>query len=516
MHEFFSEMHLKFLLFAAAFLCVSNGIEGSKILGVFWTPSKSHHILGSALLQALAKKGHNVTLLSPFIDDVDIPTFKQIKLEGIIGMLDGIASPNNSIVQQTLSFLQFLRSNRENFWLAEPIQHLINAKEDYDVVIAIPLIYDGQLALYHHLGLPVIYFFPGGSNFIVNKYVANPNWIHSVPMPMLNAASGSFLSRLVTTSFVLVMRAFEMYLVDPVHQETMNKYIPGCPELSELQKNISLVFVNSHLSIEPVRPYVPNMVQIGGFYAQTAKKLPDDLQKYLDSAKEGAILFSFGTNMKIKDMDEDKLKAILEGLRKIAPMKVVFKSEIELKNAPKNVLVSKWLPQNDILAHPNIKAFITHGGLGGNTESVYHGVPMIGIPLFADQKSNVENAVQAGYAIKISYEDITQETVDKALEEILKNPSYSKMAKKRSSLLKNQPINPLDKAIWWVEHIIEHKGGEHLRNLGMDLEWYQLYMVDIILFYLVVIVIWSASSFLTLRWVIRKLFFRSSKKTKKD
>lgn len=78
-------MNMKLLLFVTALLYVSYGVEGSKILGVFWTPSKSHHILGSALLQALAKKGHNVTMMSPFSDDVDIPTFKQVKLEGIAG-----------------------------------------------------------------------------------------------------------------------------------------------------------------------------------------------------------------------------------------------------------------------------------------------------------------------------------------------------------------------------------------------------------------------------------------------
>jgi len=258
------------------------------------------------------------------------------------------------------------------------------------------------------------------------------------------------------------------------------------------------------------------MIPIGGFYAQTTKKLPEDLQKYLDSAKDGAILFSFGTNMKIGEIEEDKLTAILKGLGKIAPMKVLFKSEVELKDAPQNVLVSKWLPQNDILAHPNIKAFITHGGLGGNTEAVYHGVPMIGIPLFADQKTNIENAVAAGYAIRIFYEDINQQTIDDALRDILKNPAYAKNAKKRSSLLRKQPINPMDKAIWWVEHIIEHKGGEHLRNLGMDLEWYQLYMVDIILFYLLLIAIILTTSIFTTRWIIRKLIFKGTKKTKKE
>lgn len=93
------------------------------------------------------------------------------------------------------------------------------------------------------------------------------------------------------------------------------------------------------------------------------------------------------------------------------------------------------------------------------------------------------------------------------------------MAKKRSSLLKNQPINPMDKAIWWVEHIIEHKGGEHLRNLGMDLEWYQLYMVDIVLFYVAVIVIMLTISFYFWRWILRKLyskFINKNNKSKKE
>lgn len=115
-----------------------------------------------------------------------------------------------------------------------------------------------------------------------------------------------------------------------------------------------------NLLIYDFRPYVPNMIQIGGFYAQTAKKLPDNLQKYLDSAKDGAIIFSFGTNMKIKDMDADKLNALLQGLGKISPMKVVFKSEIELKDAPKNILVSKWLPQNDILGEYYLRSISTY------------------------------------------------------------------------------------------------------------------------------------------------------------
>ncbi|XP_045469117.1 UDP-glycosyltransferase UGT5-like isoform X4 [Harmonia axyridis] len=508
-------MKLPLLLVTIAVIYLSQGVGGSKILGVFWTPSKSHHILGSALLQALAKKGHNVTLLSPFIDDVDIPNFKQIKLTGIEGSFSSVTNPKSTFIDKVSTFLSSIETTSEKFWKNKPIQDLIESREQYDVIISLNFLNDGLLALNHHLGAPTIIFFPAASSSAINKYVANPNLpYYEDPFMMDVGSSNSFLARTLTTSVVCLFSLTERYIMAPRQERPMLSYLPNSPPVSELKKNVSLVMVNAHTSLESARPYVPNMVQIGGFYAQTTKKLPDNLQKYLDSAKDGAILFSFGTNMKIAEVEKDKLDAIMEGLRKIAPIKVLFKSEIDLKDAPKNVLVSKWLPQNDILAHPNIKAFITHGGLGGNTEAVYHGVPMIGIPLFADQKTNIENAVKSGYAVRIFYEDINQKTVDEALEQILKNPSYTEKAKKRSSLLRKQPMNPMDKAIWWVEHIIEHKGGEHLRNLGMDLEWYQLYMVDIMLFYLVVIVIMLTTSILSMRWIIRKLFFKNKNKTK--
>ena len=72
--------------------------------------------------------------------------------------------------------------------------------------------------------------------------------------------------------------------------------------------------------------------------------------------------------------------------------------------------------------HPNVKIFITHGGLMGTQEAVMAGVPMIGIPFFADQRFNIQNYVEKGFALDLHVDDITEENVRNRINRILNNP----------------------------------------------------------------------------------------------
>jgi glucuronosyltransferase len=58
----------------------------------------------------------------------------------------------------------------------------------------------------------------------------------------------------------------------------------------------------------------------------------------------------------------------------------------------------------------------------GTMESVYSGVPMVGIPLFGDQFHNVGCLISEGVALDISYHSITKATILLALKEVLDNP----------------------------------------------------------------------------------------------
>jgi glucuronosyltransferase len=76
-----------------------------------------------------------------------------------------------------------------------------------------------------------------------------------------------------------------------------------------------------------------------------------DLQKFLDEAKEGVIYFSLGTNVFSDRMPEEKRRVFIEAFSTL-PHKILWKWESDiLPGQPLNVKIKKWLPQQDILGN---------------------------------------------------------------------------------------------------------------------------------------------------------------------
>lgn len=71
--------------------------------------------------------------------------------------------------------------------------------------------------------------------------------------------------------------------------------------------------------------------------------------------------------------------------------------------------------------HPNVKLFISHGGISGVYEAVDAGVPVIGFPLIYDQPKNIDNLVDAGMAISMDLLSVTEDTLLNAILEIVNN-----------------------------------------------------------------------------------------------
>ena len=69
------------------------------------------------------------------------------------------------------------------------------------------------------------------------------------------------------------------------------------------------------------------------------------------------------------------------------------------------MMLMSWLPQNDVLAYPNIKLFISHCGNKGQYEALYHGVPIFGLPVFGDQIYNAAKNQAKGFGTYLNVVD---------------------------------------------------------------------------------------------------------------
>lgn len=121
------------------------------------------------------------------------------------------------------------------------------------------------------------------------------------------------------------------------------------PDVHELMNNVSLVLLNTHYSLHGTRPTSPQVVQIGGVHIKPLKPLPVDLQELLDTAKDGVIVISWGSNLKTSTLDAPRLQAILRAVSQLRQQVVWKWEDDELPNRPANLHIRKWLPQRDLL-----------------------------------------------------------------------------------------------------------------------------------------------------------------------
>ncbi|EHB02574.1 UDP-glucuronosyltransferase 2B18, partial [Heterocephalus glaber] len=71
-----------------------------------------------------------------------------------------------------------------------------------------------------------------------------------------------------------------------------------------------------------------------------------------------------------------------------------------------------------------------------------------------------------------------------ALKTIINDPYYKENAMRLSRIHHDQPVKPLDRAVFWIEFVMRHKGAKHLRPLAQNLTWYQYHSLDVIGFLL--------------------------------
>lgn len=204
------------------------------------------------------------------------------------------------------------------------------------------------------------------------------------------------------------------------NERLQKRFGSGIPDLRDLADSSSLIFVNQHFSFAGPKPMPPNVVEIGGIHIGPARKsLPDDLQQLLDKASNGVVYVSWGSIISSQGMQLSKKQEIVKAFKRL-PQTILWKWENDSLTAEaKNVHIRSWLPQIDILCHPNVKVFMSHGGLMGTSEAVYCAKPTIVTPIYGDQYLNGAALEHRGMGIVLHYNELTADSIVSTIQRIL-------------------------------------------------------------------------------------------------
>uniref|UniRef100_A0A1I8Q3X2 UDP-glucuronosyltransferase n=1 Tax=Stomoxys calcitrans TaxID=35570 RepID=A0A1I8Q3X2_STOCA len=472
-----------------------------KYLAVLPTASKSHFIVGSALMKALAQKGHEVYVISPFLQDPPIDNYHDMPIPRVLNA--AAATLRNFFELNERSwygriFTRFdLGIQLTEVALKEPkVQQLLNSNQTFDAVICEVSLSEALFGLSEHFKAPLIGLGTFGAISWNTDMVGSPSPPSYVPLLMIRLTDRmTLMERVQNLAFLTLEKMIMEWYYLPRQAAIYRKYFPHLPrDMYEVRKNAALVLLNTHVSLAYPRPYVPNQIEVGGMHINRHRKpLPEKIEKFINDSKHGVIYFSMGSNLKSKDIPVEKKNEILKAFKNLK-QRVLWKFEDkELKDKPENVLISDWFPQDDILAHKNVQVFITHGGLLSTMESIYHGVPLVGIPIYGDQFNNMAAVENKGYGLTLDYRTLSAKSLSKALERVMHDKRFKQNIMTTSQRYRDQDMLPLDKAIYWVEHVVRQNGAQYLHCAGLDLNFIQYHNLDamLILYGVTILVIFS-------------------------
>lgn len=482
--------------------CRSNGSGGGRIL--VFPEDGSHWLNMEVILRELHSRGHNLTVLrsakswyipqnSPVYTSITVNPAPPPAGEDLGPDFYTILMQRSLKLRRMLPVLRFLEQQKDTaamlmMFHGEALCMISTILDDsvlvaklrvsrFDLMLTDPAFPAGVL-LAQYLGMPMVY-----NVRWLNAGEAHMTVAPTLPsyVPMYNSLFSDNMDLLQRTeNFLryLVILLQEHLVILPLYVNLLKRHFPPGADLLSMQRSADVWLMRVDFVFEFPRPTMPNVVYVGGFQCRPAEPLPADLEAFMQSSGEhGVVVMSLGTL--VSALPKEVTEAVAQAFAKL-PHKVVWRFLGERPSSlGNNTLLLDWLPQNDLLGHPKTRAFVAHGGTNGLYEAIYHGVPVLGLPLLFDQFDNVLRLQVRGVARVLEAATLTTEDFLEALRDVLENKSYRHNMQKLSGLHRDTPLSPLASATFWIEYVMRNGGASHLRTEAYSLPWYSYHSLDV-------------------------------------
>ncbi|VVC42345.1 UDP-glucuronosyl/UDP-glucosyltransferase [Cinara cedri] len=486
------------------------------ILAIFPFSGMSHFHMFHVVSRALVARGHNVTVVSHFprtLQDTPVDqeqnspqgTFIDYSLAGTVPMFENYTVDDvtgSGYIEQALLILQDGLDNCEGIMSSGRLDELMRSRAVFDLVLVEIFNTGCYVSVANYFGAPVVgitstSLYPWWASVTGAGDVVMPSYVPVNLLPF--TARMTFTERLLNTAMLFTMRTYYKYKYEPEAQRIVDKYLGKLNStVSQSVNNVNALIVNTHFAFGDTRPLLPGIIEIGGCTYKSPKPLTEDLENYVSSARRGVIYFSMGSIVKGSSISAEHSLAMIKAFSRLEGYHVLWKWEDEPPHPEvrsNNVKFVPWMPQFDVLSHPNVKLFISHGGLNGILEALYSGVPVVGIPMFADQFSNVNYIVYNECGLRLSLDQIDEETVYDTISTVLENDKYTTNIKRLSQLYWDRDLDPIDTAVYWIEYLARHRENLLTKPTIPD-QWYEQCLIDVAV---MMIVTAATAVYLTIR-----------------
>uniref|UniRef100_A0A0M3JZN4 glucuronosyltransferase n=1 Tax=Anisakis simplex TaxID=6269 RepID=A0A0M3JZN4_ANISI len=256
-------------------------------------------------------------------------------------------------------------------------------------------------------------------------------------------------------------------------------------------EGVSALLGDSLINIPHPTPQGTEMVNVGSVCTKANGPLPPDIEDFLNArASKGTILVAFGNHVDWRAAPNFVVEVFFETMTEFTDYRIVFAYNATVKNVPKHIKIVPFAPQKQILNHNRTKIFIGHAGLKSIKESICAQVPLLLMPIFAEQAHNALIAHQLGIAETMNKRKLTKQIFTEQLTKVLNDRKYIGNIKKVKALWLDRVIPAMDHALFITEKILKNpRKAINFKRKGIHIAWMQFIYVDLLIALLFIVAV---------------------------
>lgn len=196
------------------------------------------------------------------------------------------------------------------------------------------------------------------------------------------------------------------------------------PRISETMRQRPIL-VNGAFGLEYQRPLPANVTMVGPMLAKTFAPLPPELDAWVSHGPPVTYI-NLGTVVSASPEMLGKITAAVAatGTRALWVLKPAQAAQLP-SPLPPGLRIVDWLPSTQaVLRHPNVRVFVSHCGINSVHESIACGTPIVGIPMFADQRDMAVRVADAGVGLYFEKSKFTAAQLRDAIVQVVNDPAF--------------------------------------------------------------------------------------------